>query len=96
MWRRARRPYSALSTPPGGTCPECAILAGDSVQFHTGANTEYGERVFHESGEQVLPIEYDGLRPTWLSTPITIDTPITLAARKLWLVIEPQSTYPVA
>lgn len=32
-------PRQGSRHPPAGRSPQCAILAGDSVQFHAGANT---------------------------------------------------------
>ena len=31
-------PTPSSEQPPAGRCPECAIFAGDSEQFHAGAN----------------------------------------------------------
>jgi hypothetical protein len=42
-------PQLGSAHPPAGRSPECAILAGASVQFHAGANIlKYGARWPHE------------------------------------------------
>jgi hypothetical protein len=38
-------PLSGSGPPPAGRCPECAIFAGDSVQFQAGANTIPAPRI---------------------------------------------------
>ena len=45
-------PLLGSGLPPAGRCPECAIFAGDSVQFQAGANSDRNSRIHLIWGER--------------------------------------------